>query len=526
MPTFYIDPDVAVNGSGTTASPYKTWASVTPLANNTYLQKRGTRYTGAVVHVNGQASSAATPLTISAYFYPDGSDEPSLPLPIFDHNGGSNGAGAVMVSSSTNVIITKIAATNSLAAYGSGVRVRRSSSVLVSKCDVYGNIHGISLNADQVGDNSDVEVSDNYCHNNSGSGILFGWGTVANARFRRLTIARNEVCYNGTNTTAYRSGGIMHENERSAGAGNADSTSAAYSCYDVIVNNNKVYKNKSYAITVYAIRNDTWVSSVSRNIVYENGFGSDMDTHCVWVGGCFGTLVERNVVYSNFGLTGGSIGTGVGIFLDFNANGGVGGDSCIVRRNIVYNQWRGVTLSNKPGPGIAALAQTNAIIESNIVNNCRNGITVTGALSSGSIIRNNTILGIGNSNLTTEGYGILIDEAPNTTIINNSISNVRSGIHTMTGLTGIVNNKNNIFDAQFNRTSTSDWITTSVASANDPTDLFIDPKLSPKGRLTTESPLVGAGSFTSYSQRDFEGKQRQKPPSIGAYDIATFLISE
>ena len=48
MTTWYIDPSAGVDGSGTEASPFNTWASVTWSANDTYLQKAGTTFRGTV----------------------------------------------------------------------------------------------------------------------------------------------------------------------------------------------------------------------------------------------------------------------------------------------------------------------------------------------------------------------------------------------------------------------------------------------------------------------------------------------
>ena len=59
MATFYIDPSAGSNGSGTFASPYNTWASVTFAAGNTYLQKGGATYNGQVlINVGGTSEGA------------------------------------------------------------------------------------------------------------------------------------------------------------------------------------------------------------------------------------------------------------------------------------------------------------------------------------------------------------------------------------------------------------------------------------------------------------------------------------
>lgn len=50
-----------------------------------------------------------------------------------------------------------------------------------------------------------------------------------------------------------------------------------------------------------------------------------------------------------------------------------------------------------------------------------------------------------------------------------------------------------------------------------------DPLLSATYRPMQGSPLLSAGTFISYTSRDINGTQRPKPPSIGAYDVATLI---
>lgn len=83
MSTFYYDFSAAVNGTGTSASPFNTtgWTGTTVSAGNTYLFKRGTTYTGTLSLVAG--TNAATLVSYGAWANSDGSDDPSLPRPIF-----------------------------------------------------------------------------------------------------------------------------------------------------------------------------------------------------------------------------------------------------------------------------------------------------------------------------------------------------------------------------------------------------------------------------------------------------------
>ena len=57
----YIDPTAAGPGDGTLANPFRSWASVSWLPGHTYLQKRGTTYSGVFqVAASGTASQRIT----------------------------------------------------------------------------------------------------------------------------------------------------------------------------------------------------------------------------------------------------------------------------------------------------------------------------------------------------------------------------------------------------------------------------------------------------------------------------------
>jgi hypothetical protein len=76
----YIDPGAPGPGNGTLASPFRSWTSVTWLPGHTYLQKRGTTYSGVFqVSASGTATQR---ITIGAYYRSNGSDDTSRPKPI------------------------------------------------------------------------------------------------------------------------------------------------------------------------------------------------------------------------------------------------------------------------------------------------------------------------------------------------------------------------------------------------------------------------------------------------------------
>lgn len=76
----YIDPTVSGPGDGTLANPFRSWTSVTWAPGHTYLQKRGTTYSGVL-----QVSASGTALqriTIGAYYRSNGGDDTSRPKPV------------------------------------------------------------------------------------------------------------------------------------------------------------------------------------------------------------------------------------------------------------------------------------------------------------------------------------------------------------------------------------------------------------------------------------------------------------
>ena len=65
MATIYINPEVSGTGSGTLNDPYRSWASVTWTAGNSYLQKRGTSFAGQIAP--STSGTLGNPIEIGAY---------------------------------------------------------------------------------------------------------------------------------------------------------------------------------------------------------------------------------------------------------------------------------------------------------------------------------------------------------------------------------------------------------------------------------------------------------------------------
>lgn len=76
----YIDPTATGPGNGTLASPFRSWTSVSWVPGHTYLQKRGTTYSG--VFQVSTSGAPTLPITIGAYYRSNGSDDTSRPKPV------------------------------------------------------------------------------------------------------------------------------------------------------------------------------------------------------------------------------------------------------------------------------------------------------------------------------------------------------------------------------------------------------------------------------------------------------------
>lgn len=80
MATYYVDPTATSAGNGTLGSPFRSWTSVTWAPGNTYLQRRGTTYSG--VFKLSTSGTALQRITVGSYYRSDGSDDPSRPKPV------------------------------------------------------------------------------------------------------------------------------------------------------------------------------------------------------------------------------------------------------------------------------------------------------------------------------------------------------------------------------------------------------------------------------------------------------------
>jgi len=176
LATYYVDPSAAVNGTGTLASPFNSWASATWGVGHTYLQKAGTT---AVEQVSINANG---PITLGRY----GAGS----RPVINANGASY---AIHNRYRSNITIEDFELTGALLdgllieGYGSNINTNR-----VRRCAAYSNTRN-GFNIDSVTLTcyvNDViyEDCDGYRNGRHGFDTL---GIVTNVVYRGCTAYEN-----------------------------------------------------------------------------------------------------------------------------------------------------------------------------------------------------------------------------------------------------------------------------------------------------------------------------------------------
>lgn len=534
----YIDPTSPTNGVGTTADPKNTWDGITLVANETYRQKRGTVCTlpaGAAtyIHANTLASNKATPLTLEAYYYPDGSDEPSLPRPEIFSTVTNSGAGTILIRGSSNVLIQnlKINTTPQSTYLLCGIKIWAAtaavfSGITVRNCEISGHDYGIAtyLNSAGASEWTDILIEDNDVHDNIG-GIVAVFYAPLNSHIRRYNVLNNRVYNNGQSWRVnVWLGGIGHT--YAAGGG----TDPLRTYKDVLIGGNEVFNNEGYAISLYNCYNESITSRIFDNHVHDNNQSEAFDSHAIFAARCFGLIVEDNLVERNFGYAAGPVGTACGVLLDTDASIGLGGDRCVVRRNVMDGGWPGYTMGGTGNEaangqaGVFVIDNTNALIEDNYIRGFFSGIGTYGnggaAALNGLVIRGNVIEDLLVSDSLLNAVGISLRSGNDAVIENNVFSNCRQGIWVYNSLTAPTE-RNNCVHAPRNgvyyaRSASIDVATPTVAL--DATSTTADPMLDAQHRPLDGSPLIGNGRHSGYRTDATRRVMRHNPPSIGAYE--------
>ena len=551
MATFYIDPTAGSGGDGSFGAPFDSWADVTWTAGNSYLQKRGTTFSGRITV--GASGTSGSRIVVGVYDATSGeqvSDE--LGAAIVLANG--DGTAPAINSARDFVSIIGLDAQNAggtanlirngsddgaVVEYcrastggGNGISLfQQSGTSCVARyneaCDngTGSNGSGIALEGTPAVSWSGVDISGNVCDRNKKAGIwLIPYDDVT--KFVGLqavgNFCRDNVADAGLRITANADSGSVASNVCTGNIYGIElgpyATGTRLTKLELL--GNTCTGNRRFGI--HLVKATGWI--VRANTCSQNGedltpwYGRGIEV--VGASGqlCAGQLFD-NDCHENYNYGGsadnGTEGTGIGI-----------DDYCgdvVVRGNRCYRNEGGGIQCNPNGAGGTVTVEGNLLIDNYRVDATRAAAAgwqatshVFAQISLGDtqnnmLVRGNTLI---SNNVSTCWYGVSENngaagtgtDVRNNTIVGHSVA----GLKVRTGITRTHNafsgNAKNV-ESNADTTTLSDG-TSAVTAA---------PLLTSTGVPMTSSPVIGAGTHLGYTT-DNDRRQRSNPPSIGAYE--------
>lgn len=293
--TVYVDPSQGANGTGTLASPFNTWASVTFVAGTVYAQRCGTSQTiSPTITATGTASA---PIILSSYGPgPAGSWAPPAIV------------GQVSINSSAYVTLSGYAISSGSTSVPA-VNIGSGNNITVTGCVLTGSQFGV-----YVGGGYPHFIKNNTC---SGNYYGIGTGQYAATAGSPITISGNTVFGNSSHgielegNYAIVTGNTVHDNCLTVttssgihifggGTGGSTGTASGFGNYNTITNNAS-YSNRdpgdgSYATDGSGIESDQFCvgNTISNNLCWNNDgagimiydSGSNTVTNNVLIGNC------------------------------------------------------------------------------------------------------------------------------------------------------------------------------------------------------------------------------------------------
>ncbi|RZA36624.1 MAG: right-handed parallel beta-helix repeat-containing protein [Lysobacteraceae bacterium] len=386
----YIDPGVTGAGDGTLARPFRSWASVSWLPGHTYLQKRGTTYSG-VFKVTA-SGTALQRITIGAYYRSNGSDDTSRPKPVIALPGApttpADGASIAVYKQERNFITYRHLdiRNNALPEGSDAAIIWLGNGCVFENCNVTSNCAGVYVfekNQVSISDCVLDVVKNGAAYGNQGI-LVAGSTNIDDIRLLNNTVRH----HGGGSVTSY---GIRCETY----------SSAAF-LTRLVVRGNRVsppsgvaYNPNRRAIGIYLVQGSAatldrntvtgmltgiFINGGDRNYVGNNNCSNNMNFGIHISGIARSYLIERNVCNANGGTLS-STYYGRGIELSSKV-----GQDAVSGHTIRYNTCRfnynyGGPLDNgSEGVGIGVDDGTSkCLIHGNIVsNNEGNGIQMYG----------------------------------------------------------------------------------------------------------------------------------------------------
>ena len=491
MTTYYIDPDNGSDstGDGTEANPYRkgpsqAGAAVPNALGNTYLFKRGTVMSeGLDSTFTGNAANEGQRVTYGAY---GSADNP----PRIDVAGAA--AYCIQIQNKERVTV------QDFDLYGStnvNMRIlnnvtRACSYTQIKRVRAYGSaFDGISMtagnNAGGVAPSPALGVVFDGCegHRNGQHGVaVIAYATGA--------IIKN--CYATGNSLTSSGWGVYHGGQGVTYTGASGWTIAG----------NVKSRTSAMGIKPYGVWSGNTTSGVYE--LAENAGTPTTPGTGEW--GYNGTTV-----YVNIGAPSG--GYSIAIIFQPNTNAVLmdcRGDDHLLFDAVGVGMDRGVyggrILRSRGSGNLGSVVQVNQAKD----------ITVDGVLGVGnreavymsSIGGTCVVKGVTSADLTYGVRGERVSVGASLDFSNNLL--ISSTAILVATNNGTVTNDYNAYTGSLSGVS---------AGAHD---ITADPLLTSNYRPTVSSPLIGAGTHLGYT-RDLDKKQRQNPPSIGAYDAATMI---
>jgi hypothetical protein len=538
MASYYVDLSAAVNGSGSTGSPYNSMASLPTLAAGDVVEiSRGTSQTMSGTYtVSASGSSAANRITIRANPATTGAN-PVLRIV-------SEGSVGITCTSRSYVTIENISIvgvsswTNQNTA---GVRVNGASTdILLLGVELqycrFDLVGGFATNGVTITDCSAVEGPSDGIRLFSGTtthtwqnveinnGTFSQNGTAAGANGAGISVYiqpghtgttfQNFEITNCTIRGNYRAGVVCNDDSVAwatiIAAGNT--TAPARQIKGLQIVSNTITGNGGAGISAQAAQ-----PSSTRGVRIANNYLSDNSARTtlgnIWTGGCLTPVIEGNTCLR--GNTNGTVvGDGCGVF-DDQWNSGA-----IVRWNYIADNVYSATNPTYSAYGIGIYRSEGGQHYSNVIVNCRHGFVIgylagaTAPIMDGIDVYNNTI-----ADIDVYCFSIWTSvQAAAVNIKNNLLVNAAQDIEAQSGTAGNQTLSNN---AAVN--VTTKYTANNVGAGAFDHTLVALADMAANYKPRSDSALLGAGAHLGY-RRDMGGKQRPNPPSIGAYDVATLRI--
>jgi hypothetical protein len=527
MATIYIDPSSSTNGDGSFATPRNIFPTVL-VYGDVVLFKEQTIYNGTwTLPTPSGIGSNTNRVILGTYDAITGLKTNSTPKQATIRS-VSITTDAVLISSISYVTISSLHCIGGNNFPYAGIRALSSSYITVEHCTVE-NVDGIQgaygIRFDNVTGSGSAQsnwvISYNVVKNIAGnSGIFCIWSATSGEHVTNITIKNNTVSNlrHSAGTNAFgidvRSRASTHYTDKAGFCGKG-----------VQILNNQIQKVPGYALYVKGVNAATTAQAniISGNIILDTGNGL-YDSHCLWLGACYNFIVSSNTITKSTALSGGTTGTGVGIFIDKPTSDLDGCEDILVTRNIVTSTGRGDTTNSEVGgAGIFVLNSRRVTVSYNLVQYCLNGIIVYGGFNDPSKsvnvdVYNNTVA-------YCDGAGLYICRiADLVKVKNNLLFQNTTGIYTETSGAGTITN----YTEQYNLVwkNTEKWTegnapTTTAATITtrtpDASNLETDPKINTTFQILPLGAAYHSGTLV-YPKQSLTGFSSYPTPSIGAYE--------